>query len=76
MLRSRQRQEAMIRVNNKWDVAWEEGTTVKDVLKACGFTHQHLVVSLNGKLVPPGEYASQPVAEGAEVRVVHVIGGG
>jgi sulfur carrier protein len=75
-LRPRQRQELMIRVNSKWDIAWEEGITVKDVLRACGFAHQHLVVSINGKLVPPGDYASQPVADGDEVRVVHVIGGG
>jgi thiamine biosynthesis protein ThiS len=66
----------MIRVNSKWDIAWEQGITVQDVLKACGFTHQQLVVSIDGKLVPPAEYASQPVREGAEVRVVHVIGGG
>jgi sulfur carrier protein len=66
----------MIRVNNKWDIPWEQAMTVKDVLLACGFTHHHLVVSIDGKLVPPGEYASQSVADGDQVRVVHVIGGG
>ena len=67
---------AMIRVNDKWDVPWQAGMTVQDILEACEFTHQHIVVSINGTLVPPGKYTSQPVADGDQVRVVHVIGGG
>ena len=66
----------MIRVNDKWDVHWKQGMTVQGVLDACGFSHHHLVVSVNGKLVPPGEYASHRVDGGDQVRVVHVIGGG
>ena len=66
----------MIRVNDKWDVPWEKGMTVQGVLESCGFSHHHLVVSVNGKLVPPGDYANYRVADGDEVRVVHVIGGG
>lgn len=66
----------MIRVNDKWDIVWQDGMTVKAVLEACEFTHHHIVVSINGVLVPPGEYATQPVADGDQVRVVHVIGGG
>ena len=66
----------MIRVNDKWDVPWQEGMTVGDVLAACEFTHHHIAVSVNGTLVPPGEYASQPVADGDEVKAVHIIGGG
>ena len=66
----------MIRVNDKWDIAWQAGTMVQDVLRACEFTHHHIVVSVNGKLVPPGEYTTYPVADGDEVKVVHIIGGG
>jgi sulfur carrier protein len=66
----------MIRVNDKWEVPWQASMTVQDVLVACNFTHHHIVVSVNGKLVPPGEYATQPVADGDEVKVVHIIGGG
>ena len=66
----------MIRVNSKWDLPWEQGMTVQGVLDSFGFSHRHLVVSVNGKLVPPGEYTDHPVADGDEVRVVHVIGGG
>lgn len=66
----------MIRVNDKWELAWREEMTVQDVLQACNFTHQHIVVSINNALVPPAEYATRLVDDGDQVRVVHVIGGG
>jgi thiamine biosynthesis protein ThiS len=66
----------MIRVNDKWNIDSVPGMTVRDVLDACEFTHHHLVVSIDGNLVPPAEYDTQAVLDGAEVRVVHVIGGG
>jgi sulfur carrier protein len=66
----------MIRVNDKWDIAWQEGMVVSDLLLACGFTHHHIVVSINGTLLPPDEYRSQPVTDGDEVKVIHIIGGG
>lgn len=66
----------MIRINNNWDLDWQPGMTVQDVLDARSFTHHYIVVSLNDVLVPPEDYAIQPVADGDQVRVVHVIGGG
>jgi sulfur carrier protein len=66
----------MIRVNDKWDVPWRDGMTVRRLLDACRFTHHTIVVSVNGKLVPPADYTTQLVADGDHVRVVHVIGGG
>jgi sulfur carrier protein len=66
----------MIRVNDKWDIPWHTGMTVKELLEACEFSHHHIVVSINGALVPPGEYTTQGVGDGDQVRVVHVIGGG
>jgi sulfur carrier protein len=66
----------MLRVNDKWDIPWQPQMTVEQLLAACEFTHRHLVVSINGKLVPPGDYATQQLADGDQVRVVHVIGGG
>lgn len=66
----------MIRVNDKWDVRWQEGMTVQDVLAACRFTHRHIVVSVDGILVPPAEYETRAVSDRSAVRVVHVIGGG
>ena len=66
----------MIRVNDKWDVAWREGMTIRDLLTACEFTHHTIVVSISGEVVPPADYATWPVTDGDDVRVVHVIGGG
>jgi sulfur carrier protein len=66
----------MIRVNDKWDIPWRPGMTVHDLLDACGFTHHYLVVTINSTLVPPGEYATHSVADGDQVRVVHVLAGG
>lgn len=66
----------MIRVNDKWDVRWMPGMSVQDILKACAFTHHHIVVSIDGVLVPPAEYETQTLPDGAAMQVVHVIGGG
>jgi thiamine biosynthesis protein ThiS len=68
--------EKSIRVNDKWDIPWHKEMTITDVLKACGFTHHHIVVSINSTLVPPDEYTTHTVTAGDQVRVVHVIGGG
>ena len=66
----------MVRVNNKWDVPWHEGMTVGDVLAACNFTYHYVAVSINDKLVPPSQQRDQPVADGDQVQVIHIIGGG
>ncbi len=74
----------MVRVNDRWDVPWHEGMTVGDVLAACRFTHHYVAVSINGVLVPPVPHASggpvrhaaQPVADGDQIQVIHIIGGG
>lgn len=66
----------MVRVNDKWDVPWKEGMTVRDVLAACGFTHRQIVVSINGQMVSPARRETHPVADGDRVQVIHIIGGG
>ncbi|MGD8464870.1 MAG: sulfur carrier protein ThiS [Anaerolineae bacterium] len=66
----------MIRVNDKWNVGWHQGMTVQDVLAARKFTHHHVAVSINGELVPPDEYSTRLVADGDQVQVIHIIGGG
>jgi sulfur carrier protein len=66
----------MIDVNEKWEIPWHAGMTVGDVLVACKFTHQQIVVSVNSMLVPPDAYDTRTVADGDKVRVIHVIGGG
>jgi sulfur carrier protein len=66
----------MIRVNDKWEVPWREGMTPADVIAACGFTHRHIVVSINGVTVPAAELKDHPVADGDRVQVIHIVGGG
>jgi thiamine biosynthesis protein ThiS len=66
----------MIRVNDKWDIPWQDGMTVDDLLEQCGFTHHYVVVTIDGTAVPPDHHADHPVKDGAEVQVIHIIGGG
>jgi len=66
----------MVRVNDRWDVPWRKGMTVGDVLAACNFTHHYVAVSINGKLVPPAQHTGQPVADGDQIQVIHIIAGG
>ncbi len=66
----------MVRVNDRWDVPWHEGMTVGDVLAACNFSHHYVAVSINGVLVPPAQHDAQPVVDGDQIQVIHIIGGG
>jgi len=66
----------MIRVNDKLDIEWQEGMTVARLLEACRFTSLKIAVFVDGELVHRDLYASYPVEDGAEVKVLHLIGGG
>ncbi|HNS52528.1 MAG TPA: sulfur carrier protein ThiS [Anaerolineae bacterium] len=66
----------MITVNDRWELEWKPGLTVRDTLASLGFTHTVVVVSINGLLIPPGDYDGQPLADGDSVKVIHIIGGG
>ena len=66
----------MILVNNRFEVAWEERMTVEDILTACGFTYPLVVVSVDGQVVPREMFATAQVADGDEVRVLHLVAGG
>ncbi len=66
----------MIRVNDKWEVAWQPGMTIHDLLAALQFTHQHIVISVNDILVPAEECGRRQLDDGDQVRVIHIIGGG
>jgi thiamine biosynthesis protein ThiS len=50
--------------------------TVGDVLAACNFSHHYVAVSINGVLVPPAQHDAQPVVDGDQIQVIHIIGGG
>ena len=66
----------MIRVNDKFDVEWQEDMTVVLLLERCGFTSPKLAVFVEGQFVHRDQYETYPVQDGAQVRVLHLIGGG
>jgi thiamine biosynthesis protein ThiS len=66
----------MIRVNNKHEVAWQEGVTVSDVLERMNYTSHRIIVKVNGELVRKGSYDTTTVPDGADVKVIHMIAGG
>ncbi len=66
----------MIRVNDKFEVEWEEGMTVTQLLERLRFSFPLIIVTVNGVLVPKESYATHVVPDGAEVQVVHLSAGG
>ena len=66
----------MIRVNDRDEIEWQEGMTVAQLLQARRFTSPKIAVFVEGELVRREDYAQYPIADGAEVKVLHLIGGG
>jgi len=66
----------MILVNNRDEIPWQPGMTVQMLLEVCRYTSPHIHVFVNGELVRPPEYEMTPIADGDEVRVLHMIAGG
>jgi sulfur carrier protein len=66
----------MIRVNDRDEIAWEEGLTVSTLLERLRYTFPHIVVKIEGRAVPPEEYPTRAIPDGADVRVIHLIAGG
>jgi sulfur carrier protein len=66
----------MVRVNDRLEIEWHDGMTVRDLLKACKFTFPMINVLVNGKLVRKEQYDTYTIEDGAEVRVIHLITGG
>lgn len=65
-----------ITVNRRDQLDWCAGMTVRDVLIAMRYTFPHLIVSIDGDLVPHDAYDETVVPAGADVRVVHLMAGG
>jgi thiamine biosynthesis protein ThiS len=66
----------MIRVNDRDDVEWQSGMTVARLLQICHFTSPKIAVFLDGELVRREAYDTRQIADGTEVKVLHLIGGG
>ncbi len=66
----------MIRVNNRDEIVWEEGLTVSALLERFRYTFPHIIVKINGEVIPPVEYPTRAISDGANVHVIHLIAGG
>ena len=55
---------------------WREGMTVADLLREKSFTFPMKVISVNKVLVLKPNYPTHVLADGDDVQVVHLTGGG
>lgn len=65
----------MITVNEE-PLAWHEGMTVRDILRARNYRFPMLVIHVNDALIQKADYDTAPVPDGAVVKVIHLISGG
>ncbi len=66
----------MIRVNNRDEIEWEAGLTVSDLLERCRYTFAHIIVRVDGEVIPREEYDRRVIPDGAQVQVIHLVAGG
>lgn len=66
----------MIHVNEKFEVEWEEGMTITQLLERLKFSFPLIIVSVDGVMVTREEYETRQVPDGARVQVLHMIAGG
>lgn len=65
----------MIEVNGE-PLEWQEGLTVRGVLRARKYLFPLLIVSIDGQLVRRQDYDATVVPDGSTVKVVHLMSGG
>jgi sulfur carrier protein len=66
----------MILVNQRDPIGWYEGLTVKDLLERRNYTFPHIIVSINGTIVPHDTFETRILPDEADVRVIHLMAGG
>ena len=66
----------MILVNNRDEVEWEEGLTVSALLERFRYTFPHIIVKINGEVIPREQYPTRTIPDDADVWVIHLIAGG
>lgn len=66
----------MITINNKHTIGWEEGITVKDVLKKMNYDYPLISVHINDEYVPKNQYEKKTIPDEASVAVIHLAHGG
>ena len=65
----------MLRVNDT-PLEYDQGMTVRDILKKRNYIWRMIAVYVNGELVPRKTYDTRQVPDGADVKVIHQIAGG
>jgi len=66
----------VILVNNRDEIEWEEGLTVSALLDRFRYTFPHIIVKIDGQVVPREQYPTRTIPDGANVQVIHLIAGG
>ncbi len=66
----------MILVNDRDEVRFHEGITVREVLDAMGYDWALLTVTVNETFVPPEEYRAYVVPDNADFKAMHLFHGG
>ncbi len=66
----------MITVNQRDEVEWREGMTVRDLLKKLKYTYPHIIVRINGDLVRDEDFKTTTIPDEAHVQLIHLIAGG
>ncbi|MCC6428403.1 MAG: sulfur carrier protein ThiS [Phycisphaerales bacterium] len=56
--------------------AWPSGTTIQQVVERAGAARSAYAVEVNKRLVPRREHAQHVLAEGDEIEIVVLVGGG
>jgi sulfur carrier protein len=67
--------KAMILVNEE-PLDWQEGMTVRDILRARNYRFPMLVIHVDDALIRKKDYDTTTVPDGAVVKVIHLISGG
>jgi thiamine biosynthesis protein ThiS len=65
----------MIQVNGR-ETPWQEGMTIRDVMKARGYTAPRIIVKVNGELVRQERWDTHQINDGDDVQVLHMVAGG
>jgi len=66
----------MILINNRDKIEWEENLTISALLERFRYTFPHIIVKINGEVVPREKYPTRTIPDDADVWVIHLIAGG
>lgn len=65
----------MIRVNGR-EADWRPGMTIRDIMKARGYTAPRIIVKVNGELVRQEQWDTHRVDDGDDLQILHMVAGG